>query len=194
MGKGDETRTAILIESARLASTIGLNALSVGALADRTGLSKSGLFAHFKSKEQLQLQTLEYAGEFFVDVVLRPALTASRGEKRVRVLFERWLEWETRALPGGCIFAAAGVEFDDQPGPVRDALVRQQRDWGETIAAVAATAVAEGDFRADVDPGQFSFELQGIMTAFQRSTRLLGDPLARDRTMTAFDRLLDSAH
>lgn len=194
MSKGDETRTAILIESARLASTIGLNALSVGALADRTGLSKSGLFAHFKSKEQLQLQTLDYAGEFFVDVVLRPALTAPRGEKRVRVLFERWLEWETRALPGGCIFAAAGVEFDDQPGPVRDALVRQQRDWGETIAAVAATAVAEGDFRADVDPGQFSFELQGIMTAFQRSTRLLGDPLARERTMTAFDRLLDSAH
>jgi len=194
MSKGDETRTAILIESARLASTIGLNALSVGALADRTGLSKSGLFAHFKSKEQLQLQTLEYAGELFVDVVLRPALTAPRGEKRVRVLFEHWLEWETKALPGGCIFAAASAEFDDQPGPVRDALVRQQRDWGDSIAAVAATAVAEGDFRADVDPAQFSFELLGIMTAFQRSTRLLGDPLARERTMTAFDRLLNSAH
>jgi len=194
MGKGDETRSAILDESARLASTIGFNALTVGALAERTGLSKSGLFAHFKSKEQLQLQTLDHGAKLFIDLVLRPALTAPRGEKRVRVLFEHWLDWETEALPGGCIFAAASVEFDDQPGPVRDALVRQQRDWGETIATVAATAIAEGDFRADVDPAQFSFELQGIMTAFQRATRLLGDPLARQHTMTAFDRLLDSSH
>jgi len=194
MSKGDETRTAILAEAARLASTVGLNALSVGMLAERTGLSKSGLFAHFKSKEQLQVQTLEYAGRLFVDVVLRPALTAPRGEKRVRVLFEHWLEWETETLPGGCVFAAASTEFDDQPGPVRDALVRQQRDWGDSIAAIAATAVAEDDFRPDVEPAQFSFELQGIMTAFQRSARLLGDPLARERTMIAFDRLIDSAH
>ena len=125
-------------------------------------MSKSGLFAHFRSKEQLQLQTLDHARRRFTDTVVRPALAAPRGEKRVRELFERWLDWETDALVGGCIFVTGSIEYDDQPGPMHDALVRDQRDWSELIATVAATAVAEGDFRPDVDPNQFAFDAAGI--------------------------------
>ena len=103
-------------------------------------MSKSGLFAHFRSKEQLQLQTLDHAVSRFTDVVVRPTLKAPRGESRVRELFERWLDWETDSLAGGCVFATAAIEYDDQPGEMHDALVRQQRDWTEFIATVAGTA------------------------------------------------------
>jgi len=193
MSKGAATRTAILDEAARLASTIGFNALTVGTLAERTELSKSGLFAHFKSKEQLQLQTLEHAGVWFVDAVLRPALSTQRGEKRLRSLFENWLGWASGALPGGCIYIAANIEFDDQPGPMRDLLVAHQRDWNDTITAVVATCISEGDFRADVDPAQFAFELQALMLGFHHAWRLLGDEHARERTETAFETLITHA-
>ena len=106
-------------------------------------MSKSGLFAHFKSKETLQLETLEWARERFTDLVIRPTLRAPRGEARVRALFDRWLDWETQALQGGCIFVTASIEFDDQPGPMRDAVVRNQQDWIEFVATVAGTAVSE---------------------------------------------------
>ena len=115
-------------------------------------MSKSGLFAHFKSKEQLQLQTLEHGRQRFIDVTVRPALAVSRGEKRVRELFEGWLRWENEVVPGGCLFVTGSIEFDDQPGPMRDALVRDQRDWLDAVATVAEAAVSEGDFRADLDP------------------------------------------
>jgi AcrR family transcriptional regulator len=189
--KGQETKTAILEESLRLASRIGFTALTVGQLAEHTEMSKSGLFAHFRSKEQLQLQTLAHARTKFIDTTVRPALAVSRGEKRVRELFERWLVWESEVLPGGCIFVTAGVEFDDQPGPMRDALVADQRDWLETIAAVATTAVAEGDFGVDVDPEQFAFEFQGLMLGYHHATRLLDDERALTRVRDAFEALLD---
>lgn len=190
MSKGAETRSAILDEAVDLASTVGFNALTVGTLADRTGMSKSGLFAHFNSKEQLQLQTLARAGDLFIDVVIRPALTAPRGEPRVRELFRRWLDWAESGLAGGCIYIAANVEFDDQPGSMRDHLVAQQRDWTETIRTIAATAVAEGHFRDDLDTAQFAFELGGLFLSFQHYKRLLGDPLARQRTEAAFESLV----
>jgi AcrR family transcriptional regulator len=193
MGKGDETREAILDEALALASRVGFTGLTIGQLAEQTGMSKSGLFAHFKSKEQLQLQTLEHGRQRFIDVTVRPALAVSRGEKRVRELFEGWLRWETDVVPGGCVFVTGAVEFDDQPGPMRDALVRDQRDWLDTVATVAEAAVSEGDFRADLDPRQFAFDIHSLTLGFHHYARLLDDDQAEDRVRTAFESLLDRA-
>ncbi len=193
MSKGDETRTAILDEALAVASRVGFTGLTIGQLAEQTGMSKSGLFAHFQSKEQLQLQTLAHARRKFIDTTVRPALAVSRGEKRVRELFERWLAWESEILPGGCIFVTASIEFDDQPGPMRDALVADQRDWLDTLATVAETAVSEGDFRADLDPRQFAFEVQGLTLGYHHSARLLDDDQAQERVRLAFESVLDRA-
>jgi AcrR family transcriptional regulator len=156
-------------------------------------MSKSGLFAHFRSKEALQLETLHRAQERFNDLVIRPALSAPRGRKRVEALFDHWLDWETEALTGGCIFVTATIEFDDQPGPMRDAVVRCQQDWLEFVATVAGTAVAEGDFRADLDTEQFAFQLQGLMLGYHHAGRLMRDPRAREHTRQALDDLLAAA-
>lgn len=190
MSKGQQTKTAILDEAVGLASQIGFNALTIGQLAESTGMSKSGLFAHFKSKEALQLDTLQRAQERFNDLVIRPALSSPRGRKRVEVLFDRWLDWESEALTGGCIFVTATIEFDDQPGPMRDAVVRCQQDWLEFVATVAGTAVSEGDFRADLDTERFAFQLQGLMLGYHHAGRLMRDPKAREHTRRALDDLL----
>jgi AcrR family transcriptional regulator len=191
MGKGDATRQTILERAAGLASQVGLEGLTIGRLAEELELSKSGLFAHFRSKDALQVETLRFAADLFVDRVVRPALRAPRGEPRVRALFERWYEWaRTTPLPGGCIFVAAATELDDREGPARDELVRQQRDWLELIANVARTAIREGHFRGDADPDQFAFELYGIMLASHHATRLLRDPAAERRMRRAFESLL----
>jgi tetracycline repressor-like protein len=126
--------------------------------------------------------------------VVKPALTAPRGARRVRALFERWLAWETSpGLPGGCPFTAAATELDDRPGPARDYVVRAQRDWLETIANTARTAVQEGDFDASLDCEQFAYELQSIMLGYAHASRLMKDPKARARTERAFEALLHGA-
>lgn len=193
MRKGEVTRGAVLDDAMQLASTVGLGGLSIGRLAESAEMSKSGLFAHFRSKEQLQLQTLQRARDRFVDVVVRPALAAERGLPRVRAVFERWLVWAREGLAGGCIFVAAAAELDDQPGPLRDALVREERDWLELLETVARAAVAEGHFRADLDPAQFAFELHGVMLAHHHAARLMRDERAVERTQAAFAALLRAA-
>jgi AcrR family transcriptional regulator len=194
MGKGDERRQLILERAAQTASRLGLEGLTIGRLASDLGLSKSGLFAHFQSKEALQVQTLRHAAELFVDRVVRPALKAPRGERRLRALFERWLVWaEADVLKGGCLFVAAATELDDQDGPVRDELVRQQRDWLELIANVARTGTAEGDFRPGLDGEQLAYELYGVMLAYHHARRLLRDPRAPQRARDAFDTLVEAA-
>ena len=193
MSKGQQTKAAILDEAVGIASRVGFNALTIGQLAESTGMSKSGLFAHFRSKEALQLETLERGRERFTDLVIRPTLAAPRGIARVRALLDHWLVWETEALQGGCIFVTGSVEFDDQPGPMREALVRNQKDWGEFIATVAGTAVSEGDFRADLDTEQFSFTLQGLMYAYHHTARLLRDPKALDHTKAALEQLIEAS-
>jgi AcrR family transcriptional regulator len=190
VSKGQQTRTAILDEAVGLASRVGFNALTIGQLAESTGMSKSGLFAHFRSKETLQLETLERGRERFTDVVIRPTLAAPRGIGRVRALVDNRLVWETEALQGGCIFVTGSIEYDDQPGPMRDALVRNQRDWAEFIATVAGTAVSEGDFRADLDTEQFAFTLQGLMYAYHHTARLLKDPKSLGHTRAVLEQLL----
>ena len=191
MGKGEDTRREILDHAVGLASQVGLEGLSIGRLAEDLELSKSGLFAHFRSKEALQIDVLQHASERFVLGVIRPALKAPRGEPRLRALFTRWLEWARgRPLPGGCLFVAAATELDDKAGPVRDQLVRTQREWLGFLAGAARIAIEEGHFRKVADPEQLAHDLYGIMLAWNHAARLLGDKKADMRARTAFENLL----
>jgi len=194
MGKGEQTRQAILERAAQVASRMGLGGVTIGTLAEELDLSKSGLFAHFHSKETLQVQILEFAAQLFVERVVRPALKAPRGEPRVRAVFEGWMDWaRADVLKGGCLFVAAATELDDREGPVRDALVRQQKDWLELLANVARTAVAEGEFRDDLDTAQLAHDLYGVMLAYHHARRLLRDPDAETRARRAFEALVAAA-
>jgi AcrR family transcriptional regulator len=189
--KGEQTREAILTHALGLATRIGFEGLTIGRLAEDLRMSKSGLFAHFRSKEGLQLEILRMAGARMVEAVVKPALAVPRGEPRVRALFERWLAWEqSPSLPGGCPFMAASFELDDRPGPVRDFVVQNLKDWLDTLAGAARIAVQEGHFRADLDCEQFAHDCQGIGLAFVHASRLMRDPRARERAQTAFETLL----
>ena len=190
--KGEATRRAILDQALRLASTDGLGHLSIGSLADAASMSKSGLFAHFRSKEQLQLAVLKETSDRFVAKVLAPALREARGERRLRALFDRWMRWERDEFPGGCVFAAAATELDDQAaGPVRDFLVETQRDLFDTLATVVRQGIEAGSLREEVDPDQAAFEVLSIMLGYQRMHRLLRARGAEKRARAAFDALLD---
>ena len=194
MKKGEQTRQAILDDALAQASVLGLDGLTIGSLAKRTGMSKSGLFAHFESKEGLQIQVLEEARDRFVTTVVSPALKNPRGEPRIRALFERWMTWERADyLPGGCPFIAAAAELDDQRGPVRDRLVGIQRDWIDTLRTAARIAVEEGHFRREVDVAQWAFELWGLVLAYHWYHRLLGADDAMERVRAGFEQLLARA-
>jgi AcrR family transcriptional regulator len=193
MGKGAETRERILDQAVRLASRDGLEGLTIGSLSSELGLSKSGLFAHFGSKDELQLQVLNAAVERFTENVIRPALSAPRGEPRIRAVFANWLAWSNSPdMPGGCILVAASTEFDDRPGPQRELLAQAFRDRVAFMAKAARMAIEAGHFRPDVDPEQLAFELNGIVLGYHDAQRLLRDPRAGERAHAAFDRLLAS--
>jgi AcrR family transcriptional regulator len=190
--KGDETRERILDRAMALAAVVGLEGLSIGELARETGMSKSGLFAHFASKEDLQLKIIETARERFARDVFEPTLRATRGEGRVRALFERWLAWE-RGRVGGCPFVEASYELDDRPGPVRDALAAAQGEWVDGLARAVQIAIDEGHFSSDLDPRQFAYEMYGIFLAYHLYHRLLDAEDAADRARVAFDRLVSAS-
>jgi len=190
VSKGEETRQAILERAFELANVVGVTGLSIGRLAEATGLSKSGLFAHFGSKEALEVAVVEEAARQFVQAVMVPALREPRGEPRVRALFEHWLAWGQR--PGGCFFVGASAELDDRTGPARDALVRACKDWVDELAKAVRIAVREGHFRSDTDSDQLAFEIYGFMTSGHLFHRFLREPSALDRTRKAFERLLAS--
>ena len=191
MNKGEQTRRAILARAFEIAKTSGLSGLSIGRLAEETGLSKSGLFAHFGSKEALCVAVVEEAAQQFVEFVMAPALQKPRGEPRIRALFERWVEWGQQ--PGGCFFVSAVAELDDQPGPARDALVQACRDWLDALATAARITVTEGQFRADVDPDQFAFEVYSAMLGFHTYQKFLRAPASLSRAREALERLLSAA-
>jgi AcrR family transcriptional regulator len=194
VSKGATTREAILQEGLALASRIGFEPLSIGALAKTVGMSKSGLYAHFLHKEDLQLAVLRKAEEVFIETVVRPALAVPRGEGRLRAIFEAWLEWaEADCIPGGCVFISAANEFDDRPGPLRDYLVGSQLRWLEGLACNATQAIEVGEFRADLDTSQFAYDFYAIALAYNHFRRLLDDPGARARTRAAFETLLAGA-
>ena len=190
MAKGEATRQAILARAFELANVVGVSGLSIGRLAEATGLSKSGLFAHFGSKEALEVAVVEEASRQFVQEVMVPALRQPRGEPRLRALFERWLAWVER--PGGCFFVGASAELDDRPGPPRDALVQACKDWIDALATAVRIAVTEGHLREDTEPDQLAFEMYGLMAGSHTFSRFLREPDAIERTRRAFDRLLAS--
>lgn len=194
MTKGEETKRAIVDQALDLVSTVGLDKLTIGALASATGMSKSGLFAHFKSKEQLQLHVLEEARQRYIDVVATPAFKKPRGEARLRAICELTLkEWE-ESLPGGCIFHAVAAELDDQPGPARDFLVGIQQDQRRMLERATQLAIDTGEFRKDLDVDQFVFELISVTGGHHHFGRLLGDPSATKHAKRAFESLLERAH
>jgi len=194
MAKGNTTRARIVETALRAASVDGLEGISFGKVAGDIGMSKSGLFAHFDSKEALQVDVIEAAAEKFAAVVVVPALSAPRGEPRLRALFEHWLKWEqNESLPGGCVFMHAVAELDDRPGPVRDALVRQQTMWLDTLAKAVRLTIDAGHFRRDVDPSLFAFQLYGIVVAYYHASRLFRDPAAKEHAERAFDAVVAAA-
>ncbi|WP_020518929.1 TetR/AcrR family transcriptional regulator [Catelliglobosispora koreensis] len=188
-GKGEATKLAVLEQAVEVASQIGLAGLTIGTLATKAELSKSGLFGHFRSKEALQLQVLAYARDTFTRDVVHVALTKPRGEPRLRELFELWMYTSRESAPG-CLFVSAATEFDDQPGPVRDQLVRDHRDLLEAIAHIFRTGISEGHWRADADPEQFAHEMFSLMLGHFHALRLMADPRAGERTRRAFERLI----
>jgi AcrR family transcriptional regulator len=194
MRKGDSTRQAILDRATSLASRVGLEGLTIGSLAQELDLSKSGLFAHFQSKESLQVQVLEHGAHVFTENVVRPALATPRGEARLRALFTRWLDWaRSSPMPGGCLFVQASVELDDRPGQVRDRLVELQRQWLRVLATSFQKGIDAGALRSDANAEQFAQDLYGVMLAYHHGARLLRDPKAEPRARHAFEALLAAA-
>jgi len=154
-------------------------------------MSKSGLFAHFGSREDLQLAVLEHAAQRYGETVLMPALKIERGLPRLRAMFEHWLDWTLASgLPGGCIMIAAAAEYDDRPGPIRDAVIANQHRGNAVTRKAVRLAIEEGHLKTDTDPEQITFELLGIVLASHNHRRLLGDKEARKRALKAFDELV----
>jgi AcrR family transcriptional regulator len=194
MGKGAQTKQAILNHALGLATRVGIEGLTIGRLADDLRMSKSGLIAHFQTKEALQVQVLQTGAHRFVEDVLRPALKAPRGEPRLRSLFEGFLAWEASpSLPGGCPLIAASTELDDRPGPARDYLVQTRRDLLDLLATTVRSAIDEGQFRRDLDPDQFAYDFWGAMLGYHHASRLMRDPRARARASAAFESLIRAA-
>ena len=192
--KGEETRSQILSAAVEQASTAGFESLTIGTLAEKTGMSKSGLFAHFGSKLDLQIAALDECARQFTEAVFLPALKAPRGVKRLRALFENWITWPQRAkLTGSCPIDAAGREYDHQPGAMRDAVMERQRLLDRELSKAVQLAVDAGELAPDTDPRQVAFEFLAIVLVFNRSASLLGPEAALKRARTAFDRLLEQA-
>ena len=191
--KGARTREAILARGVELACRVGLGGLTIGGLATECGLSKSGMYAHFGSKEALQLAVRDAAAQEFTDAVVVPALREPRGEARVRALVDGWIRCGLERQPGGCLFVKASTELDEQPGPVRDHLRHVYRDLAVSIGRMVGGGITAGELRPDLDTGQFATDLHGVMLAFYHAHRLLSDPDAELRARVAVDALLDAA-
>jgi AcrR family transcriptional regulator len=190
--KGERTRAAILEAGFRIVSREGLEGLTIGTLAQATGLSKSGLFAHFGSREDLLLAVLARGQEEFVRVVVNPALAKPRGLPRLEALFANWIDWtESADLPGGCPMIGGATEFDDKPGPVRDALAAGQRAWIETLNRAIRQAIEQGQLAPGTDAEQISFEMFGLALVVHHHRRLLGSERARARALQALDALIE---
>lgn len=189
--KGEETRAQILSAAVEQASQGGFESLTIGTLAERTGLSKSGLFAHFGSRQDLQMAALDEAARRFTEAVFLPAMKAPRGLKRMRALFESWITWPSRGgLPGGCPIDAATREYDYRPGPMRDAVHERQALLERELAKTVQLAIDTGELRPDTDTEEVAFSLIGIVLAFYRGKLVRGDEVAARHARAAFERLI----
>lgn len=191
MRKGEATREAIVGEALAQSVQLGLNGLTLGMLADRLKLSKSGLFAHFKSKEALQMAVLEAAVARFQARVIRPAFRHRDGEARLKAFFSgslRWIRGENDLR--GCPFLAIAQECANQKGPLRDRFIGSQNGWRDLVAATALVAVRNGEFKARVEPKQFAFEFMAINLAYNHALRLGQGSLGLTQAKKAFKELM----
>ena len=188
--KGRQTRAAIVDAALGLASQSGIEGLSIGALAELTGMSKSGVFAHFGSREELQISVVrEYHARFEEEIFL-PALDEPRGLPRLQAMFDRWLDRVSIEVHSGCIYISGAVEFDDRPGPVRDALVAMVQTWRAALGRAIGAAVSEGHLRDDTDVAQLLFEIHGLILALHHDARFLRHPGAQEHARAGFDRVV----
>ena len=189
--KGQQTKAAIVEAALNLATHIGLEGLSIGALADVMGMSKSGVFAHFGSREELQISVVREYHHCFEQEVFYPAMSAPRGVARLRALFANWMQRTSVEIDSGCIYISGAVEFDDRPGPVRDALAESVMTWHSAMRRAIVQAKERGELRADVDEDQMLFEIHGLILALHHDARFLRHPGVLDRARHGFDRIVD---
>lgn len=190
--KGTATRDAIIDRAYTIACSAGLEGLSLGPLAQAVGMSKSGVFAHFGSREDLQLAVLYSAGERFTNHVLLPALKHRRGLPRLRAIVEAWFDWVRHTHDGGCLFLAAVSEYDDRPGPLRDRLVEFETRWRNELARAIGYAVETGELQAGTDPQQLAFEVYSLALIVHHDAGLFGYEAAQSRGRCAYERLVQS--
>jgi AcrR family transcriptional regulator len=193
--RGDRTRRAILLAAVNVASVEGLEGLTIGRLASELEMSKSGLFAHFGSKEELQISTVRAAAAIFAQHVVRDVEERfDPGLARLQAVLDRWLDYmENGTFAGGCFFAAATVEMDGRPGPVRDAVAAQMSRWAELLTEYARAAIERGELVAGTDPEQLAFELDALGTAVNSGWQLHENAAVFERGRRAIARLLESA-
>ena len=188
--KGQQTRAAILEAALGQASHMGLEGLSIGALAEVTRMSKSGVFAHFGSREELQIAVIREYHARFEEEVFFPAVSEARGLPRLRALFDRWVRRVSVELDSGCIYISGAVEFDDRPGPVRDALASMVQAWQAALQRAIGLSIEAGHLQPDTDALQMLFEIHGLILALHHDARFLRLPGAMDRARRAFDRIV----
>jgi AcrR family transcriptional regulator len=191
--KGDLTRAAIVDAALAVARRDGLEGLTIGVLAERLGMSKSGVFAHFGSREDLQLAVLREYAERFVDIVLRPAVRAERGLPRLRAIVDRWLALLAEELEAGCILIGGASEYDDRPGPLRDALAAIVMSWKAELLRALEQARQCGDLRPDTDCEQMVFEIYGLMLMLHQDARLLRGKDSMRRARDGLRRLFEAS-
>jgi AcrR family transcriptional regulator len=188
--KGQQTKAAIIDAALRLATQVGLEGLSIGALAELMHMSKSGVFAHFGSREELQISVIREYFHQFEQEVFYPALTSPRGLPRVEALFANWMKRVAVEIQSGCIFISGAVEFDDRPGAVRDALSSSVRTWLAAMHRAVLQARDEGHLRPDADATQMAFEIHGLILALHYEARFLNNPGSLERANTGFAHVL----
>ncbi len=188
--KGQQTKQIIIDAALGLAEQIGLEGLSIGALAEVTRMSKSGVFAHFGSREELQISVIREYDKRFADEVFFPAMNEPQGLPRVRALFANWMKRVAVEIQSGCIFISGAVEFDDRPGPVRDALATSVQTWLAAMYRAVVQAKDLGHLVADADEKQMAFEIHGLILALHYEARFLKNPGASDHANTGFENIL----
>ncbi|HMN93396.1 MAG TPA: TetR/AcrR family transcriptional regulator [Hydrogenophaga sp.] len=194
MQKGQQTKAAIVDAALGLATQIGLEGLSIGALAEVMQMSKSGVFAHFGSREELQISVVREYHHRFEEEVFYPAMAAPRGLPRLRALFDNWMKRTSVEIDSGCIYISGAVEFDDRPGPVRDALASSVSTWLAAMGRAIEIAIEEAHLRADTDAHQMRFEIHSLILALHYEARFLRSPDSLKRAVVAFEGIVQRYH
>jgi AcrR family transcriptional regulator len=188
--KGEKTKAIIVDAALGLATQIGLEGLSIGALAEVTGMSKSGVFAHFGSREELQISVVREYHARFEQEVFFPALETKRGLPRLNALFANWMKRTSVEIDSGCIYISGAVEFDDRPGPVRDAIASSVKTWLAAMDRAVRQAQELEQLNAQADPSQILFEIHGLILALHYEARFLKSPGSMDRAIKGFESIL----